>query len=382
MRDKVNVFYYPSMVADSATLKRSILLFDELHFIDRPSFTFGNFGTIGTASPLRAYEKSFREHGIPLYVHAPHDGPVEGEFLEQVKNDVNDCEFLRRFQNGLEESAVFRNQQITPGNYGEVGNQDDLAKALISVNLDADIKHPAPMDLFSDKDINPFRCKTQTERAKALVTHALTCSTMMNFALDVSQHEGITPLADAVPYQSLLSAKYARAARAVENTVSKIQLTDLSFAIFDELLPAECLDKLSFKDVVNYRKESEKARESFLEQLSALHAKQGSLEKGGDYIGAIKKIIVTEIIPAATKFKHQIDGVYSKLFGSLATSALVSLGGGSAALQIFGDLSWPNLLHLAGFTGAAIGKAAIEARQAIGALHRECAISYVLKLDK
>lgn len=80
MRDKVNVFYYPSMVAEQATLKKAILLFDEIHFIDRPSFMFGKFGTIATASPLRRFEQSFRDERVPLYVHSPRDGPVAGEF--------------------------------------------------------------------------------------------------------------------------------------------------------------------------------------------------------------------------------------------------------------------------------------------------------------
>lgn len=238
------------------------------------------------------------------------------------------------------------------------------------------------MVLFSDKGIDPFKFRNESERAKALVTHALTCSAMMNFALNVSQREGLTPLADAIPYQTLLGAKYKRAAATLIDTDAKIPVTDLSFAIFDELLPAERLEALSFKDIVNYRKESEKAREAFLEYLAALQAKQGTIDKNGDYSAAIKKLIVTEIIPAATRFKNQIDEVYSKLFGSLATGTLVSLGGGSAALQILGDLSWPNLLHLAGLAGAAIGKAAIEAKQAIRGAHRDCAISYVLRLDK
>ncbi len=95
MREKVNVFYYPRMVADQATLKKAILLFDELHFIDRPSFTFRKFGTIATASPLRAHEESFRKEGVQLYVHSPRDGPVQGQFLHEVTSDVNDIEFLR-----------------------------------------------------------------------------------------------------------------------------------------------------------------------------------------------------------------------------------------------------------------------------------------------
>lgn len=98
MRNKVSVFYYPSMIAYETTLKKAILLFDELHFIDRPSFMFGNYGTVATTSPPGPYEQSFRENGVPLYVHTPRDGPVYGEFLEQVRADVNDPEFLKRFQ--------------------------------------------------------------------------------------------------------------------------------------------------------------------------------------------------------------------------------------------------------------------------------------------
>jgi hypothetical protein len=38
MRDKVSVFYYPDMDASNSTIKKAILFFDEIHFVDRPSF--------------------------------------------------------------------------------------------------------------------------------------------------------------------------------------------------------------------------------------------------------------------------------------------------------------------------------------------------------
>jgi hypothetical protein len=58
------------MFRAEATLKKAILLFDELHFMDRPSFSFGRGqgGLVGAPSPLRQFEASFREEGIPLYV--------------------------------------------------------------------------------------------------------------------------------------------------------------------------------------------------------------------------------------------------------------------------------------------------------------------------
>jgi hypothetical protein len=98
MRDKINVFYYPNMLASPSTLKKAILFFDEIHFMDQPSFTFGHFGTIGTASPLRRHEDSFRKAGVPLFVHTAPGGPVHDELLEQISADVNDLLFLSAFQ--------------------------------------------------------------------------------------------------------------------------------------------------------------------------------------------------------------------------------------------------------------------------------------------
>src|SRR5579859_3867867 len=55
MRDKLSVLYYPDSWIEYNTLIKCILLFDEIHFMDRPSFMFnGRYGMVGCASPLRA----------------------------------------------------------------------------------------------------------------------------------------------------------------------------------------------------------------------------------------------------------------------------------------------------------------------------------------
>jgi hypothetical protein len=202
---------------------------------------------------------------------------------------------------------------------------------------------------------------------------------MINFALNVSQHQGISPLADSMVYPKLLGTKYARAASALEKSGSGILLTDLSIAIFDELVPSERLAQMSFIDVVRYRKETAGAREVFLEHLAALHTKQGIVHS--DYSAAIKNIIVGDILPEARKFKNALDNVYEKLIGTLAAGAFLYAGSG-AALQIFGDISWVNLLGLAGAVGAAVGAASISAVADVRAARRDCAISYVLGLEK
>ena len=46
-RDPINILYYPDFFVDDSTLIKAILLFDELHFMDRPSMMFGKMGRPG-----------------------------------------------------------------------------------------------------------------------------------------------------------------------------------------------------------------------------------------------------------------------------------------------------------------------------------------------
>ena len=112
MRDKINVLYYPDMVADQTTLKKAILFFDEIHFMDRPSFTFdGGMGTIGMKSPLREFEQLFRRDNVPIHIHEPLNGRLNGDLLEKISADINDLRFLSIFQEGLRTSETY--SQVT-----------------------------------------------------------------------------------------------------------------------------------------------------------------------------------------------------------------------------------------------------------------------------
>lgn len=162
----IKALYYPEFAMDIATLKRSILLFDELHVMDRPSFSFGGgkkstFGMIGADSPLRPFEKSFRDEGMPLYVHRSPGGRISEEDYAEVAADLNDMEYLRRFQKGLETSPTFRRIQIPVANYGEVGNQDDVTRATLGVDLTtAFANYDTPIQLLEDPAIQLFRYST------------------------------------------------------------------------------------------------------------------------------------------------------------------------------------------------------------------------------
>jgi hypothetical protein len=386
MREKLSVFYYPSAEPNETTLKKAILLFDELHIMDEPAFSFvkAGCGFIGMSSALRGYEKLFREQGFPLYVHyAPNVAIQEfGGRYKQVVEDINDLEFLRRFQRGLKTSKTFRDLNIKPGNYGKGGDHNEVARKLITVDLDSALKiYGRPLALFEDASISTLDYSNNLDCSKNLIFQAVGCSAKLNYALDKGTSEGFIPLADASPYGDLLGAKYARAINKLQVSTNQIQLTDLGFAIFDELLPTERLDKLEIPDVIHYRKASEKAREAFLEHLVVLQTKQGNIGPDGDYTRAVQKVVITEILPAARTFKNKLEAIWDNLFGKLATGVVTALGGAST-VELFFNLSWDKLLLLAGPAGAYIIKETLDSFITERSARRECSISYLLSLDK
>ena len=386
MRDKINVLYYPDMVADQTTLKKAILFFDEIHFMDRPSFTFdGGMGAIGMKSPLREFEQLFRRDNVPIHIHEPLNGRLNGDLLEKISADINDLRFLSIFQEGLRTSETFRLQHIQPGNYADIDTQEvRTEKQIIDLLLSSDISavtnsHGNAMTLLTDEKIRPFG-STPLSVLKTFIFQAAVCSAKMNNALSLGVAEGFTPLADAAPYGRLLGSKYARAVGVLGEVGNKVPLTDLSFAIFDELVSGEILDKMTFEDVIRYRSESGKARDEFLEYLAILQQKIGLIEVGEEYPVAIGNLIKSEILPAATVFKNKLQTIAEAFYGSLV-KGVVSAGGMACGVQVFGDISLGKIIALAGLSTAYVGNAAIDALLAERSVSRDCSLSYVLSLD-
>jgi hypothetical protein len=300
---------------------------------------------------------------------------VTGELYGQVQADVNDPEFLRKFQAGLKNSKSFRYLQLPPGNYGEFGDQDGLAQKLIEVDLPTELKaYETATALFEDQSVYPFQSASSLSCAKGLIFHAGMCSAMLNFALNEGSKKGFVPLADARPYGDLLGAKYVRAVNKLKPAKNKIQVTDLTFAIFGELVPTELLDKLDFPDIIRYRKASEKYREAFLERVAVLHAKQDPFGADSDYAAEIDKLVTTEILPAAREFRNKLQTTRETLFGTLVKGAI----GAPIVPVLLGVLGYLSLGNLLTAAGVYIAKAAIDQILAEQAIRRQCSISYIL----
>src|SRR2546422_10698276 len=64
MRDKITALYYPDFQSDPVTLIKAILLFDEIHYMDRPSFTFYLKGTNDNPLAERVFGKTKPAYGL------------------------------------------------------------------------------------------------------------------------------------------------------------------------------------------------------------------------------------------------------------------------------------------------------------------------------
>jgi hypothetical protein len=387
MRDKVSVFYYPDMDASNSTIKKAILFFDEIHFVDRPSLSFGkqgtwgSFTTVGCPSSFRELQPALKQEGIAAYVHpATVMGPVSQELYSRISADINDRAFLDAFQTGLKASPAFANLQVKPGNYGRWGGSEEVLKLISTVDLNQVLAgYPNPTDLFADPTIYMLDLSTPAGCAKNLLMHAHTCSANINLALDISSKNGIVPLADATPFAKLLGAKYQRAMKGVDAQKHQIPVTDLAFAVFDELVDGIRLDQMTYREVIDYRRKSDSPREQFLEYLSTLQAKCGGTSD--DYTSEITALMKTEIIPAARAFRNKLAAIDDALYGTVAKTVVGGILGASG-LEVLLDLSWSKLVTLAAVAGPLAVKTIVDDYLASRAARRECAVSYVLSLNK
>ena len=101
-----------------------MLLATELAFQDRPSVTFGNWGTVGAPSPMR--HLSSDGSPVSLSVFEPPSGPAEYVYREFVGKDLANKAFCAEALTGLLSDDVFSRRLVQPdANYGGVRGSEN-----------------------------------------------------------------------------------------------------------------------------------------------------------------------------------------------------------------------------------------------------------------
>jgi hypothetical protein len=357
---------------DSRT--RLLVLGNELVFLDRPSVTFGTWGTIGHQSVMRRV--SF-EPGAPVKISVvePPSGPAQGLYESYVQADITNSAFVAAFLDGLKSDHVFAERFLPPGaNYGDGRNGVDLRRLLVADQSLYDVvldlsqeSHPSLM----------YKPETSEGRRAVVKTLLVDASIQVTSALLMADEIDALPIADDVTYPKLLALR-ASSSNYIGGVHSLVPRLGLEFA--RAVIPDQVLSKLDFSGIFEYRRKTKDIYEAWNVELNKTAAKIGDVNlKAPDE--TIKKLIVTELLPKVREYENELSSVRDKLFGDLIK--------GVTAWE-FPTISIAYLANL-GFTGAVMAFAA-AARGAVPhivdyvnsrrAADRKHAVSYLIGLSK
>ena len=126
----MRVIYAGGAVCSQPTLKRLLVLSNEIAFSDLPSVTFDNWGTVGMPTPFR----EFIDDSSPgkITAHTPPSGPMSRVYGEFVSRDVADRRFREIFLQGLEHDDIFRERFADIARHGRAGHRIHFRVRILS----------------------------------------------------------------------------------------------------------------------------------------------------------------------------------------------------------------------------------------------------------
>ena len=96
--DKYAGLFYGNHYTTSLTFKKALLLYDEVHFLDRSSFTLrGQYGTVGKKTPYRRIPPELEEENVKIICHEPPSGIISEPLKASIAEDMRDERFVHTF---------------------------------------------------------------------------------------------------------------------------------------------------------------------------------------------------------------------------------------------------------------------------------------------
>jgi hypothetical protein len=378
----VKLLYTGASACNGDTLGRLFLLGSELCFLDRPSVTFGNWGTIGHQSNLRR----FSSEGLPLKisVHSPPSGSAQGLYAPFVEADLANPTFIKIVLDGLANDPSFA-EKLLPleANYGGLTGTD------LRNRLAADLSLYAATFSIDDQD-DPqllYRPDTREGRVAIAKTTLVNVSIEVTSALITADVIEALPIADDKTFPQLLALR-SSGPQYVGGTSSFAPYLGLQFA--NSVIPDEMLQKIDFKGIFEYRRNSKDVYEAWMNDLNQVAVKISDADASNPS-DAARKIIATDLLPKVQEYEREMISIRDRLFGDLVKK-VVSWELPTISVAYFTDLSRIDALSLfetaikAGAVLAGTAKSIVEPivdyQVSKRALKRKHAVSYIVGLTK
>jgi hypothetical protein len=306
---QLRLLYTPAPMCSEETLKRLMLVGNQLDFMDRPSVTLGDAGTIGIASPMR--QLNTKGEPVTVQVYAPPSGPASQLYERYIEADLRNSAFISTVLEGLRDSESFASMILQrEANYGDGLTGSDIRTALIA----AIPALGAPLELRTDRE--PFQVDSIDSCRNTLAFIIFDLSVQITSALAVSAHTGAQPVADERHFSRLMAT---RTQGDVYGVTPNFAAPFLGLAFAKAVIPDEVLQRLSLGEIINYRRKSVGSYTAWSAEIDRVAADLDDISPS-EALKKIPNIIRTELTPKLVEFQNDMEDVRDELFGELIKS--------------------------------------------------------------
>jgi hypothetical protein len=292
------------------TLKRLMIIGEELAFMDRPSVTVGGWTMIGINSPLRQFEPAMQDTQPSLKVYTPPVGPISPLHEEYARRDLANPAFRGAFLRGLQTSDDFAFKFLQlKADYGPpAGTGENIRQALLNDPAleEAEISGPRLQG-------RPFQIDTANGRLDTLRMLLTEASVRLTGTLAVASETGLLPVADD-PIIAELFAMRSSGKEYVGGTASLAPWLGLEVAT--AVVPDEALAKLNYTDILDYRKTAKDAYNNWFVTINKWASEIDAMTPA-EVAKHLQKLQAEKINPSIIEYRSEMKAIAEKLWGDL-----------------------------------------------------------------
>lgn len=264
----MKLLYSGGEFCDQLTLKRLLVIAEEIHFMDRPSVTFKNWGTVGHDSYARRIDWS----GSPVLIDVfrPPSGPAQGLYAPYIEADINNPHFAQIVLEGFRTSDDFAKKFIQFGaNYGS-GTGEEIVR---SIRQDNELLS-GPFHLEMDGP-NLFDVSTPERRKQTFKTILIEASIKVTSAIVLAEETNSIPVSQDPFIARLIGLRVSDSAYV--GGTSKIS-PYIGIDIAKSVIPDEALKNLKITQILEYREKAKDAYKAWITEVNKVTAKIGNIE--------------------------------------------------------------------------------------------------------
>lgn len=332
MNEKFCGLFFGRELCDEITFKKSILLYDELNFLDRPCFKIMSkedgreAGTVARLSPMREFAKNT---DIKINCYSSIDGNNSPALYDSIEEDLNDQFFVNTFLKYFLNDFSFFCLFINPiGSYGAspgYGSNDGILGKFFfekfkEINWD---EIHFSLELFDKYKIRPFTINSKISLIVTMFIQLATASYFLNSSLISTIQIDAVPFTSFEGYNELLKVKYNRAIKLKHIEPNRNFKVDyIAHTIFDEIINPVNLQNKSIKDIVKFKNNNIEELSEFRKYLNKLQYQIENETINAKFEHELEKLISLEVLPMADKYKEELKQSWETMFGEIVGDSI------------------------------------------------------------